>query len=316
MLASLEHLDEKLTRKSRDLRRPWGPALRVLRYPTALLRDWLAGDIDTQAMSLAYTTLLSLVPLMVFVFSILKRLGAHSDLRFILHEFFRPLGKAEGPLTETVMQFVENMRGELLGSIGLAMLVYTAISTIQKVEASFNFVWRIDRPRGFGRRFSELLSVMIAGPILLAVALELLASAEHSPAAQWLYSFAHLAWAFRFLGQLLPYAIVTMVFTIMYAFIPNTHVDFRPALIGGVTAGIVWALVGHAFSAFIVYSSHMIAVYTGFAIVMTALLWIYVTWLILLIGAQLACYVQFPRYLRHRRKFVDSPDSEREQAGL
>jgi membrane protein len=196
------------------------------------------------------------------------------------------------------------------------MLVYTAISTIQKVEASFNFVWRIDRPRGFGRRFSELLSVMIAGPILLAVALELLASAEHSPAAQWLYSFAHLAWAFRFLGQLLPYAIVTMVFTFMYAFIPNTHVDFRPALIGGVTAGIVWALVGHAFSAFIVYSSHMIAVYTGFAIVMTALLWIYVSWLILLIGAQLACYVQFPRYLRHRRKFVDSPDSEREQAGL
>ena len=316
MLASLERLDEKLGRISRDLRRPWGPALRMLRYPTALLRDWLAGDIDTQAMSLAYTTLLSLVPLLVFLLSILKRLGAHSDLRFILHEFFRPLGNAEGPLSETVMQFVENMRGQLLGSIGFAMLVYTAFSTIQKVEASFNFVWRIDRPRSFGRRFTELLSVMIAGPILLAVALELLASAEHSPAAQWLYSFAHLAWAFRFVGHLLPYAIVTMVFTFMYAFIPNTHVDLRPALIGGVTAGVVWALVGHAFSAFIIYSSHMIAVYTGFAIVMTALLWIYVSWLILLIGAQLACYVQFPGYLRHRRKFVDAPDGEREKAGL
>jgi membrane protein len=312
MLASLENLDDKLAQKSRELGRRWGPALHVLRYPNALLRDWLAGDIDTQAMSLAYITLLSLVPLMVFVFSILKRLGAHSDLRFILHEFFRPLGNAEGPLTETVMQFVENMRGELLGSIGLAMLVYTAISTIQKVEASFNFVWRIDRPRSLGRRFTELLSVMIAGPILLAVALELLASAEHSPAAQWLYSYAHLAWAFRFLGQLLPYAIVTMIFTFMYAFIPNTHVDFRPALIGGVTAGFVWALVGRAFSAFIVYSSHMVAVYTGFAIVLTALLWIYVSWLILLIGAQLACYVQFPRYLRQRREPVELPGSARE----
>jgi membrane protein len=312
MLTPLEHLDDKLAQKSRELGRPWGPALHVLRYPNALLRDWLAGDIDTQAMSLAYITLLSLVPLMVFVFSILKRLGAHSDLRFILHEFFRPLGNAEGPLTETVMQFVENMRGELLGSIGLAMLVYTAISTIQKVEASFNFVWRIDRPRSLGRRFTELLSVMIAGPILLAVALELLASAEHSPAAQWLYSFAHLAWAFRFLGQLLPYAIVTMVFTFVYAFIPNTHVDFRPALIGGVTAGFVWALVGRAFSAFIVYSSHMVAVYTGFAIVLTALLWIYVSWLILLIGAQLACYVQFPQYLRHRREPAELPGSAHE----
>ena len=315
MLAALQHLDDKLARKSRELGRPWGPALHVLRYPAALLRDWLAGDIDTQAMSLAYTTLLSLVPLMVFLFSVLKRLGAHSDLRFILHDFFHPLGNAEGPLTDTVMQFVENMRGELLGSIGFAMLVYTAVSTIQKVEASFNFVWRIDRPRSLGRRFSELLSVMIAGPILLAVALELLASAVHSPAAQWLVSVAHLGWAFRFLGQLLPYAIVTTVFTFMYAFIPNTHVDFRPALIGGVTAGIIWALVGRAFSAFIVYSSHMVAVYTGFAIVMTALLWIYVSWLILLICAQLACYVQFPRYLRHRHKSVDSPDGEGKQAG-
>ena len=101
----------------------------------------------------------------------------------------------------------------------------------------------------------------------------------------------------------------------MYAFIPNTHVDFRPALIGGVTAGIIWALVGQVFSAFIVYSSHMIAVYTGFAIVLTTLIWIYVSWLILLIGAQLAFYVQFPHYLRHRRMPVDSPAGERKQAG-
>jgi membrane protein len=315
MLAALENLDHRLARKSRQFGRPWGTALHALRYPAALLRDWLAGDIDTQAMSLAYTTLLSLVPLMVFIFSILKRLGAHSDLRFILNEFFRPLGRAEGPLTETVLQFVENMRGELLGTIGLAMLVYTAVSTIQKVEAGFNFVWRIDRPRSFGRRFTELLSVMIAGPILLAVALELLASAVHSPAAQWLVSFAHLSWAFRLLGQLLPYAIVTMVFTFMYAFIPNTHVDLRPALIGGVTAGLTWALVGHAFSAFIAYSSHLVAVYTGFAIVMTALLWIYVSWLILLICAQLACYVQFPHYLGQRRKSAGPPDGGGRQTG-
>src|ERR1022692_461051 len=305
MLALLDHLEDKLAHKSRDLRRPWAPALHLLRYPNALIRDWLAGDIDTLAMSLAYTTLLALVPLMVFVLSILKILGARSDLRLILHEFFRPLGNADNLLTETVMQFVANMRGNVLGSIGLAMLVYTAISTIRKVEESFNLVWRIDRPRSFARRVTEFLGVMIAGPILLAVALELLASAVHSPAAQWLDSFAHLAWIFRVLGQLLPYAIVTIVFTFMYAFIPNTRVDFGPALIGGVTAGIIWAVVGYAFSAFIVYSSHMVAVYTGFAIVLSALIWIYVSWLILLIGAQLACYVQFPAYLRHGRELIE-----------
>ncbi|MGO9037297.1 MAG: YihY/virulence factor BrkB family protein [Steroidobacteraceae bacterium] len=305
MLALLNRLEDKLAQKSRDSNRPWRPVLEALRYLNALIRDWLAGDIDTLAMSLAYTTLLSLVPLMVFLLSILKVFGARSDLRLILHEFFRPLGNADILLTETVMQFVTNMRGGVLGWIGLAMLLYTTISMIRKVEASFNLVWRIARPRGLWRRIAEFLGVMIAGPILLGVALEILASAVHSSVAQWLGSFAHIAWIFRLLGRLLPYAIVTIVFTFMYAFIPNTRVEFRPALIGGVTAGVVWALVGYAFSAIIVYSSHMVAVYTGFAIVLSALIWIYVSWLILLIGAQLACYAQFPQYLRHGREPIE-----------
>jgi len=295
---------------------PWGATLRWLRYPAALIRDWLSGDISTRAMSLAYTTLLSLVPLMVFSFAILKGLGARGDLRLIVHEFFRPVGSAATQLTESVMQFVANMRGELLGSIGLAFLVYTVITTIQKVETSFNFVWRVGRRRSFGRRFTDYLTIMILGPILLAVALGLLGSAENSPVARWLYAVAPFAAILGVLGRVLPYAIVTLVFTCMYAFIPNTRVQFRAALIGGVTAGIIWALVGKVFTAVIVYSSQLVAVYSGFAIVLTTLIWVYLSWLILLIGAQLAFYVQFPQYLRHGQQTIELTGSDREQAGL
>src|ERR1700676_472014 len=181
MLHWLKRLEDGLFQKSRSMGPPWGAALRGLRYPAALIRDWLGGDISIRAMSLAYTTLLSLVPLLVFSFSILKGLGAHGDLRYILHEFFRPLGGAAEELTTSVMQFVTNMRGDVLGTIGLGFLVYTVITTIQKVEASFNFVWRVQRPRSFARRFTEYLSVMILAPILLAVIVGLLGSAEHSP---------------------------------------------------------------------------------------------------------------------------------------
>src|ERR1700692_5044753 len=125
----IDRLEDELFRKSRDMGPPWGALLRWLRYPAALLRDWLGGEISVRAMSLAYTTLLSLVPLMVFSFAILKGLGAHGDLQFVLHEFFRPMGGAGTQLTEIIMQFVENMRGELIGSIGLAFLVYTVITT-------------------------------------------------------------------------------------------------------------------------------------------------------------------------------------------
>jgi membrane protein len=226
------------------------------------------------------------------------------------------MGDAANQLTESVMQFVTNMRGDVLGSIGLAFLVYTVITTIQKVEASFNFVWRVERPRSFARRFSEYLSVMIVGPILLAVAIGLLGTAEHSPFAHWLNAIPPLKVAIEVLGELVPYVIVTVVFTFMYVFIPNTRVQFRAALIGGVTAGIIWALVGQAFTAFILYSSQMMAVYTGFAIVLTTLIWVYLSWLILLIGAQLAFYVQFPQYLRIGQETVELTGSAREQAGL
>ena len=316
MVIWLERLEDDLFQKSRGMGPPWGAALRWLRYPAALIRDWLRGEINTRAMSLAYTTLLSLVPLMVFSFAILKGLGARGDLRLILDEFFRPMGTAATELTDSVLQFVANMRGELLGSIGLAFLVYTVIATIQKVEGSFNFVWRVGRRRSFGRRFTEYLGVMIIGPILLAVAIGLLGSAEHSPFAQWLHAVAPLAVVLGVLGQIVPYAIVTVVFTVMYWFIPNTHVQFRAALIGGVTAGIIWALVGKVFTAVILYSSRMVAVYTGFAIVLTTLIWVYMSWLILLIGAQLAFYLQFPQYLRHGQEPIELCDSDREQAGL
>jgi membrane protein len=312
----LESLEDGLFQKSRAMGPPWGALLRWLRYPIALIRDWLGGEINIRAMSLAYTTLLSLVPLMVFSFAILKGLGARGDLKFILNEFFRPMGGAATQLTDSVMQFVTNMRGDLLGTIGLAFLVYTVITTIQKVEASFNFVWRVQRRRSFGRRFIEYLGVMILGPILLAVAIGFMGFAENSSLAQWLHAEAPLAGILGGLGEILPYVIVTVVFTFMYAFIPNTGVEFRAALIGGVSAGIIWALVGKIFTAVIVYSSQMVAIYTGFAIVLTTLVWVYLSWLILLIGAQLAFYVQFPQYLRHGQASIELTGSDREQVGM
>jgi membrane protein len=316
MFKWFEDLEDGLFTRSRAMGPPWGPILRVVRYPAALIRDWLRGEISVRAMSLAYTTLLSVVPLLVFSFSILKGLGARGDLKFILDQFFAPLGAASAQLTESVMQFVKNMRGDLLGTIGLAFLVYTVVTTIQKVETSFNFLWRVDRPRSFVRRFTEYLSVMILGPILLAVALGLLASAERSPFAQWVDTIEPLAWILGGTGKVLPYLIVTIIFTFMYVFIPNTNVELRAALIGGITSGIVWALVGKVFTAFIVFSSSLVAIYTGFAIVLTTLIWVYLSWLILLIGAQLAFYLQFPQYLRHGQESFELSGRDREQVAL
>jgi membrane protein len=316
MINARERLEDGLFQKSRAMGPPWGPLLRALRYPVAITRDWLAGELNVRAMSLAYTTLLSLVPLMVFSFSVLKGLGARGDLRYLLHEFFRPMGSAADQLTEAVMQAVTNMRGDVFGSIGLAFLLYTVVATIQKIEASFNYVWRVERPRNFARRFTEYLSVMILGPILLATCVGFLGSAEHSLFGQWLEAIAPFAWLIHIAGLIVPFVIVSLAFAFLYVFIPNTRVKFRAALIGGVTAGIIWALVGQGYTHFILYSSQMMAVYTSFAVVLITLIWVYLSWLILLIGAQLAFYVQFPQYLRHGQETIELTGSAREQVGL
>ena len=316
MFKWFETLEDRLFTGSRSMPSPWGPVLRVARYPAALIRDWLRGEITVRAMSLAYTTLLSIVPLLVFSAVILKSLGARGDLKFIISQFFAPMGGAADQLTESVLQFVRNMRSDLLGAIGLIFLVYTVVTTIQKVEKSFNFLWRVDRPRSFLRRFTEYLAVMIVGPILLAVALGLLTSAERSPFALWVDGIKPLAWTLGAIGKILPYVIVTIIFTFMYVFIPNTKVQYRAALAGGITAGVVWALVGKVFTAFIVYASSLVAIYTGFAIVLTTLIWVYLSWLILLIGAQLAFYLQFPQYLRHGQEAFELTGRDREQVAL
>ena len=290
-----------LFEKSRRIAGPKGLALRALRYPVAVIRDLLAGEISVRAASLAYTTLLSLVPLLVVAFVILKAVGARGDLPVLLRQFFRPMGSGAAELTATVMRFVTNMRGDVLGTIGVASLIYTVINTIQNVEASFNYVWRVQQPRSVGRRLAEYLSAVVLGPLVLAAVVGLLGSAEHSPFAHWITAIAPLAWLTTELGHIVPYAVVIVVFSFLYVLVPNTKVRLRPALIGGVTAGVLWALSGKVFAEFIFASSRMVAIYTGFAVVLTTLIWVYLSWLILLIGALFAYYLQCPESLHQGR---------------
>ena len=112
---------------------------RILRYPYGLIRDILRGDLTLRAMSLVYTTLLSVVPLLALSFAVLKGFGFHRELEPVLYTFLEPLGDRGYELTGQIMAFVDNVRGDVLGSLGLIFLLYTTISMIQKVEEIVQF---------------------------------------------------------------------------------------------------------------------------------------------------------------------------------
>jgi membrane protein len=290
--------------------------LGFLRYPYALVRDLLTGELNLRAMGLVYTTLLSLVPLVAFAFAVLKGLGVHRDLEPLLFEFLRPIGERAGELTTQIMSFVEKVRSGVLGSVGLAFLLYTVVTTIQKLEGAFNFAWHVERPRSLMRRISEYLSLMVIGPVFLVVAFGLLGAVAEQEIMRWLMSHEPLGTIIRGLGYAGPYLFVTSVFTFFYVFIPNTRVRLRPALAGGVTAGTLWAMSGMIFTKIVAASTNMVAIYAGFAIFLAALIWIYLSWLILLIGAQLSFYVQNPRYLRAGQAPVRLTSRLRERLAL
>ncbi len=290
--------------------------LDLLRYPFALIRDLLTGDLNLRAMSLVYTTLLSLVPLIAFAFAILKGLGVHRELEPLIFEFLRPIGVRADELTAQMMTFVENVSGGVLGSVGLAFLLYTVVATIQKLESAFNFAWHVERPRSLMRRISEYLSLTVIGPVFLVIVFGMFGAVAHHETMRWLTQYEPVGTIVRGLGVVGPYLFVTGVFTFLYVFVPNTRVHIRPALAGGLTAGFLWAASGALFTKIVAASTQMVAIYAGFAIFLAALIWIYLSWLILLIGAQLSFYVQNPRYLRAGRAPVRLTSCLRERLAL
>ena len=166
-------------------------------------------------MSLAYTTLLSLVPLMVFSFAILKGLGARGDLKFILHEFFRARGR-RGDAADRKRHAIRRehaRRTARLDRPGISRLHRRSPPFKRWKRASISY-GACERPRSFGRRFTEYLSVMILGPILLAVALGLLGSRRAQPVRAVARRRRAARWSLGRLGQIVPYAIVTIVFTL------------------------------------------------------------------------------------------------------
>jgi membrane protein len=291
--------------------------LRAARYPFALLRDLAGGQLNLHAMGLVYASLLSIVPLVALSFGILKAFEAEDVLRPLVREFFSPMGRAADQFTDHVMTFASHVHGGLVGSLGFGLLVWTLMGTMRKIEDGFNFVWHVDVPRSFARRSAEYLTLLLAMPLLLAAAAGFARLAADSP----LRLIATLplldrlqAWSLN----LAPYFLACVLMTTLYVVVPNTRVRLRPALYGGVTAGILWAAVGRLFTLFVLYSARLTLVYAGFAILIAALLWTYFGWTILLLGAQVSFYVQNPGYLRGgpREPRLSGAEAERLALGI
>ncbi|WP_455198094.1 YihY/virulence factor BrkB family protein [Kaarinaea lacus] len=278
------------------LPKPRAALLVAMRIFIRLVKDFMQGQLTLRAMSLVYTTLLSLVPLLALSFSVLKAFGIHNQLEPLLLNFLAPFGEKGTELAMQIVQFVENIGVGVLGSLGLLLLVYTVISLIQKVETSLNYIWHVTSLRNLSQRLSGYLSVVMVGPLLIVTALGITGSVMNTSLVQQIVAIEPFGSVVIGLSKLVPYLLVIGAFTATYLLIPNTNVKFKSALLGGIFAGVLWESVGWGFASFIVGSTKYAAIYSGFAIIILFLIWLYLNWLVLLLGASIAFYYQNPAY--------------------
>lgn len=276
------------------------------------VRELSAGELTLRAMSLVYTTLLSLAPLLALAFSIMKGLGVHNRIEPMLLGFLEPLGPSAREISETLIGFVDNIKIGVLGSIGVAMLFYTVLAMIQKVEASFNFIWKIPRQRTLAQRVSEYLVVLLLGPLAITLVLGVTASMNNNALLEAVLGERLLGFSLYLLGHALPYLIIIGIFSFMFAFVPNTRVKPLAALGGGLVSGLLWQSAAWIFANFVSGSANYNAVYSSFAILILLLIWMYLAWLILLIGCQISFFIQHPEYLTRRRQHTQAAGGSRD----
>jgi membrane protein len=279
-------------------------------------RDFIQNLVKLQAMALAFKTLLSLAPLLAVVFSLLKAFGVHNRMEPALAEALAPLGEKGAEITVHLIGFVNKMSAGALGSVGLVTLFITVLSLMGTIEEAFNHIWRVKSPRKLARRFSDYLSAILVGPILVFAAVTITATLQNNAIVQSLLSLQALGAVILFLLRLVPYITLWGAFTFVYMFIPNTHVRLRSAVVGGLVAAVLWQTVGWGFAVFVASSTRYYVIYSSFAILLLFLLWLHVGWLIVLLGAQVAYAHQHIHFYLGDRELLAQTPAGREKLAL
>ena len=261
----------------------------LLRMTLIVARDFGRNRCALQASGLTYVTLMSMVPVLALMFSMAKGFGAHDNLIEALRDRLQDLPPQTSEFIETLFPYVDKTNFATVGAIGLLVLFWSVISMMSNIESAFNDIWRVNTPRTLIRRFQCYISILVFVPILFLAATSTTAMLSSRHLHQWLATqlgplYALVQTGLQFTG-LLSFAVA---FGLLYLFMPNTRVRVGSALAGGVVAGIAWYTWQIVCVWIQVGASQQNAVYGTFAAVPLFLAWMYASWMIVLVGAEVS----------------------------
>lgn len=255
-----------------------------------LVRRFLADRVAQSAAALTYTTLFAVVPMMTVTFVMLSAVPAFRDLGEPIQAFiFNNLLPRAGEQVVGYLQAFSSQARELTW-IGIGVLLGSALMTLYTIEHAFNQIWRVRRARRGVSSFLLYWAILSLGPLLLGAGF---AASAYITSLRLLSGPEALPGAATLLG-LVPLLSGIAAFTLLYAAVPNTRVSLRHALAGGCFAALLFESAKALFSLYVTLFPGYQLIYGAFAAVPLFLLWIYLTWLIVLLGAQLVCLLGSP----------------------
>jgi membrane protein len=258
-----------------------GMAVRGLQFISFVVSNFLANNSLLRASALSFITLLSFVPLFALAFSVMKGFGAQNKLAPLI---LSQVAAGSEVVVTRIIDYIDHTNMGSLGAIGLATLFITAISMLGSIEEAFNVVWGVSETRSLYRKFSDYLSVLLSAPLLLLAAVSITTTLQSRWVIGWLLERTYLGLV---LLRLAPYLSVWMALLMLYTFLPNTRVRFGSALLGAVLAGTLWQVAQWGYVHFQVGVANYNAIYGTLAVLPILMVWIHVSWLIVLFGMEL-----------------------------
>ncbi len=256
----------------------------------AAVKKFNYDKCNLQASALTFYSLLSIVPVMAMAFGIAKGFGFEKIFQKELLAKLSGQEEIAHRLIEFSGKLLSETKGGIMAVIGLIFLVWTVVKMFGRIEEAFNSIWWIKQGRPMVRKFTDYIALLLTAPLLIIfsgsvtvfITTRLNRIIAESGAVYFLQSIT------SFFLKLLPYGTIWLLFTFLYVFIPNKKINIKSAFAGGVIAGTIYQTAQMLYINFQVGVSHYNAIYGSFAALPLFLIWLDLSWIVLLIGAEIA----------------------------
>ena len=268
--------------------------IKLLRIIILTLRGFDQDKCLLRASALTFYTMLSIPSVIAMFFGIAKGFGFEKMLQKELYNNFP--GQEE--VIEQVITFsnslLEQTKGGVIAGIGLAVLFWSVLKVLGHIESSLNSIWEIKESRSWGRKISDYLSVMLLAPIciLMSGSLTVFITTQITAITQNIRLLGYISPLIVFSLNLIPFVLIWTLFTVIYKLMPNTKVNLKSAFLAGIVAGTIYQIFQGAYIEFQIGVAKYNAIYGSFAALPLFLLWIQISWWIVLFGAELSFAIQ------------------------